>query len=291
VITYERFVVWITGRFEGVSEGYRQDVALTARELGTDADPLSRWLELGALVALALRLRSRKRAGGRPSGVWHEGLRSGAILLVAALASVASANVADPAVLATPATLVLSLTAAIGLATAVGLGLRGRGHAAALLSAGSAAAYLSLSGHGAAPALFASASVLAVGGLLIGAPPRVPAGRRRAQLACLLPLVGLPIGLLVGSQQAASGTMLAFTLLLPVVLVIAGWFDPRAAAAATVLVLSRLLASGFDELGRALAVFAQEGQGTLLLRWILMSTGVLAAWFVTHQSIRRLFRP
>ena len=291
MINYERIVVWITGRLEGVSEGYRRDVALTARELGADADPFSRWLELGALLALALRLRSRKSAGGRPSGVWHQGLRSGAILLVVALASVASSNVADPAVRARPTTLVLSLTAVIGLATAVGLGLRGRRPAAALLTAVGAVAYLSISGRGAAPAVFASASVLAVGGLLIGLPPQVPAGPRRAQFACVFPLIGLPIGLLVGRQEAASGVMLAFTLLLPLVLVIAGWFDPRAAAAATVLVLSRLLASGFDELGRALAVFAQEGQGTLLLRWILMSTGVLAAWFVTHQSIRRLFRP
>jgi hypothetical protein len=291
VISYERIVVWITGRLEGVSEGYRRDVALTARELGADANPFSRWLELGALLALALRLRSRNGTGGRPSGVWHQGLRSGGILLVAALAGVASSNLADPAVRAGPATLALSLTAVLGLSSAVGLGLRGRRLAAPLLSAAGAVAYLSTSGRGAAPALFASASVLAVGGLVIGVPPQVPTGRLRAQLACALPLIGLPIGLLVGRQEAASVLMLAFTLLLPVVLVVAGWFDPRAAAAATVLVLSRLLASGFDELGRALAVFAQEGQGTLLLRWILMSTGVLAAWFVTHQSIRRLFRP
>lgn len=73
-------------------------------------------------------------------------------------------------------------------------------------------------------------------------------------------------------------------------MIAAGWFDPRLAAAARVLALSRLLASGFDELGQALAILARDGHGALLLRWVLMGSGVLAAWLATDRSIRRLRR-
>ena len=54
--------------------------------------------------------------------------------------------------------------------------------------------------------------------------------------------------------------------------------------------LQRLLASGFDELGRALAVLSQDGQGALLVRWAMMGAGVFGAWLVTQRSIRHLTR-
>lgn len=289
--TYERILRWVTGSFEGVSEDYRQDVALTARELAVDADIWARWLELGALVALALRLRSRNRTGGRASVVWHQGFYLGGLLLLAALASVASSRLADPTLPARTLAMTMSLAGAIALAAAVGVGLRGCRSAAVLLAAGGAGACLSASGHGAMAALFASASVVAMGGVLIGTVPRVPAGWGRALLASVLPLIALPVALAAGSDATASAATLAFTALVPAGMVVAGWFDPRLAAAATVLVVSRLLASGFDELGRALAILAHEGQGALILRWMLMSSGVLAAWFATHRSIRRLRRP
>jgi hypothetical protein len=291
VINCERVVRWVTGRLEGVSEDYRRDVALTARELVAGADRWTRWLEVGALLALALRLRSRNRTGGRGSVVWHQGLYLGALMLLAALASAASSRLPDPMVLAGTLTMTTSLLAAIALSVAVGVGLRGHRAAAVLLAAGGAGACLSASGRGAAQAMFASASVLAVGGLLIGTVPQAPAARGRTAIAGALPLLALPIGLLVGSTAAASAATLAFTVVAPIGMVVAGWFDPRLAAAATVLVLSRLVASGFDELGRALAILAQEGHGALLLRWILMSSGLLAAWFATHRSIQRLTRP
>jgi hypothetical protein len=139
--------------------------------------------------------------------------------------------------------------------------------------------------------MFASASVVAIGGAAIGTMPPVPAGRPRALVLGTLPLMALPIALAAGSDATASATALAFTAGLPVGMVAAGRIDPRLAAAATVLVVSRLLASGFDELGRALAILAREGQGVLLLRWVLMGSGVLAAWFATHRSIGRLGRP
>jgi hypothetical protein len=37
-------------------------------------------------------------------------------------------------------------------------------------------------------------------------------------------------------------------------------------------------------------VLEQSGQRDLLARWVLMGTGVLAAWFATNRAIRRLTR-
>ena len=76
----------------------------------------------------------------------------------------------------------------------------------------------------------------------------------------------------------------------PVVLLVAGWFDPRLAAAATTIVFARLAASGFGELGRALAVLQQHGERELLLRWLAMGSSVVGAWLVTHRSIRHIAR-
>jgi hypothetical protein len=290
VIAYEQIVRRLTEGFEGVSEDYRQDVALTARELAADAGTWTRCLELGALLGLALRLRSGHRTGGRASVIWHQGLYFGGLLLLAALTTIAASHLVNATASARPLTVAMSLGGTLGLAAAVALGLRGSRPAAALLAACGAGACLSASGHGPAAAVFASASVVAIGGLTIGAAPPLPASRRAALVASTLPLIALPIALAAGPDATASATTLAFTAVVPVGMVAAGWFDPRLAAAATVLVVSRLLASGFDELGRALAVLAQEGQGALLLRWVLMSSGVLAAWLATHRSIRRLRR-
>jgi len=81
-----------------------------------------------------------------------------------------------------------------------------------------------------------------------------------------------------------------FAWIAPAVLLLAGWFDPRLAAAATTIVFARLAASGFGELGRALAVLQQHGERELLLRWLAMGSSVVAAWFVTHRSIRHVAR-
>jgi len=86
------------------------------------------------------------------------------------------------------------------------------------------------------------------------------------------------------SQGVQAGAFLSASLL------VAGWFDPRLAAAATTIVFARLAASGFGELGRALAVLQQHGQRELLLRWLAMGSSVVGAWLVTHRSIRHIAR-
>jgi hypothetical protein len=284
---YDRAVWWVTGRLEGVEPAYRRDVALTTCELTADARWWARSLELVGLLGLALRLRSGRRTGNRPAVVWHQGLYLGSVLLLAALASVAWASVAAPSRGAGSAVAVAVLAAA-ALAAAIGCALRGSRAAAALLAAAGGVAHLWATGSGAEAGMFASSSVVAIGGLWTGTPPPAVRARWRALGTSALPLAGLPVALAVGAEAAASATALAFTAIGPVAMVALGWFDPRLAAAATVLVFSRLLASGFAELGQALAVLAQDGQGLLLVRWALMGTGVLGAWFATQRSIRRL---
>jgi hypothetical protein len=103
-------------------------------------------------------------------------------------------------------------------------------------------------------------------------------------------LTGLVSALVVAASAAEAGSVLVFAWIAPVALLVAGWFDPRLAAAATTIVFARLAASGFGELGRALAVLQQHGQRELLLRWLAMGSSVVGAWLVTHRSIRHVAR-
>lgn len=277
---YDRAVWWVTERFEGVEPAYRRDVALTTGEVTAHAGLYARAVELVALVGLWLQLRSRRRTGSRAEAVWRQGLYIGGGLLLAMLAAQTWASLADPA---SP---VVTFGAGIALAASLGLCMRGRRWAAAVLAAGGAAAYI---GAGAIdPATFGSSCVVAVGGLLVGSAPTVPAGRRRAVAASVLVLAAWPLALAVGADATVTAVSLAFTGIGALVLVGLGWFDPRLAAAATVLVFSRLAASGLGELGQALAVLAENGRHALLVRWMVMGAGVLGAWFATQRSIRRL---
>jgi hypothetical protein len=287
---YDRVVWWVADRLEGVEPAYRRDVAVTTHELTVEAGFWTRSLELVALVGLALRLRSGGRTGNRPEVVWHQGLYLGSVVLLAVLASAVWAQLAEPARGAGSPAVAVTLAAAAALAASIACALRRHRSAAALLAAVGAVAHLGATAHGAEAGMFAGSCVVAIGGLVTGTPPPAARARWRALAASALPLAGLPVALAVGADATASATALAFTGVGPVAMVALGWFDPRLAAAATVLVFSRLLASGFDELGQALAVLAQNGQGALLVRWALMGTGVLGAWFATQRSIRRLTR-
>ena len=75
---------------------------------------------------------------------------------------------------------------------------------------------------------------------------------------CIVP-AGLLLGLVIGTSSGVAASVLVFAWIAPVALLLAGWFDPRLAAAATTIVFARLAASGFGELGRALAVLQEHG--------------------------------
>jgi hypothetical protein len=285
---YDRVVRWITDRFEGVEPGYRRDVAVTTQELAVEGTLWARSLELIALVGLALRLRSQCRTGNRSAAVWQQGTYLGGVLLVTALACAAWAHVPEPARGAGLPALATTLGAAAALSAGVGCALRRHRSAAVLLAATGGLGHVLATAPGAESAMFASAGVVAIGGLLIGTRLPAPAARRTALATSVLPLTAWPVALAAGPNATVSVIALVFTAIGPAAMVAPGWFDPRLAAAATTLVFSRLLAGGFDELGRALAVLAQDGRGALLARWALMSAGLLGAWFATRQSIRRM---
>ena len=140
--------------------------------------------------------------------------------------------------------------------------------------------------HGVEAGAFLSACVVAIGGLLAGghqlARPRYAmragAGHRGRRL------VGIASRRVRPTRRACSvGVDRPATLLLAGGSTAIGGVDHDDRSA-------RLAASGFGELGRALAVLQEHGQRQLLLRWLAMGATVVAAWAVTHRSIRRTAR-
>ena len=274
---HERAVHWLTKRIEGTDAAYRRDVALTTRELCREADRSRRCLELLTLATFALRLRSRARTGDRPDAVWRQGVYLGAVLLLTSLAveSAAAGWVDAPR---------LGLAAIVAVSTACAV--LDRRFAAAGFAAAAAIAEAVWVSHGVQVGAFVSACAVAIGGLLAGGHE---VARRRSGIALALGatmLAGLLSALVIGTSSAEASSVLVFAWIAPAVLLVAGWFDPRLAAAATTIVFARLAASGFGELGRALAVLQQHGERELLLRWLAMGSSVVGAWFVTHRSIR-----
>jgi hypothetical protein len=282
VTAHERAVRWLTEHVESGDAAYRQEVALTTRELCREAGRSRRCLELLSLLAFALRLRSRARTGDRPDAVWRQGVYVGAVVLLISLATeTAAAAWVDAGRLALAAILAGSAVSA----------LRGRRLAAIGLATGAAVVEVAWVSHGVQAGAFVSACAVAIGGLLAGG--HELAARRYSGMTLavgVIMLAGLLAALVIGASAAEAGSVLVFAWIAPVVLLVAGWFDPRLAAAATTIVFARLAASGFGELGRALAVLQQHGQRELLLRWLAMGSSVVAAWLVTHRSIRHVAR-
>jgi hypothetical protein len=283
VTRFECAVRFLTERFEGVSPGYARDVALTTCELSERAGLWRRSLELMGVLGLALRLRSRSRTLDRPEAIWRQGLYIGGLGLLAALATTAFGSVK-----AGPTGVVLASAVALAASLAYGF-LRARVRSLTLATVGTAA-YVGFAANGAVAEAFAVTWLVAAGALTLGSPAATRSGRRLAITAGAASLAALPLALLAGPPAVAIATTALFAGVIPLALVVAGRFDPRLAAAATTLVFARLAASGFDELGQALAVLEQDGQRVLLIRWIVMGAGVIVAWYATQHSIRRLER-
>lgn len=274
--THERAVYWLAERLQGVDAGYRRDVAATTCDALRDAKRYRGWLQLLSLAGLALRLRSPLRGGSRPEAVWSHGLRLGALLSLTALACDAAAH----------GTALVSVGVAAGLVAAVSAALSGWRLAAVCVVLGTTVFELLLVGLNARAEALVTISLVGVGGLIAGPGGHVRHGRRLALVIAAASIFLCLAAITVGPSAPQTVSGLAFAWVCPCVLIGLGWLDPRLAAAATTLVFARLAASGFGELGHALAVL-REGQRDLLLRWLLMGTGVVAAWVVTHRAIGR----
>ena len=238
---HERAVHWLTERVEGTDAGYRRDVALTACEACREADRARRCLELLSLATFALRLRSRAGTGDRPDAVWRQGVRLGAVLLLTSLAVESAAGGWEDAP---------RLGLAALLAVTTGCAILDRRMAAVGLAAAAAIAEAVWVSHGVQVGAFVSACAVAIGGLAAGGHE---VARRRSGIvltAGAAMLVGLLSARVIGTDSAEASSVLVFAWIVPAVLLVAGWFDPRLAAAATTIVFARLAASGFGELGR-----------------------------------------
>jgi hypothetical protein len=281
VTAHERAVDWLTQRVEGRDGAYGRDVALTTSELCREAGRFRRCLELLSLAGFALRLRSRARTGDRPDAVWRQGVYVGAVVLLTSLAAEsATAGWNDASRLGLAAMLIASVVSA----------LYRRRLAAAGFAAGAAIVEVVWVSHGVQAGAFLSACVVAIGGLLAGGHDVARRSLGTALAVVAIILAGLLWAFAIGPSAAEAGSVLVFAWIAPAALLVAGWFDPRLAAAATTIVFARLAASGFGELGRALAVLQQHGQRELLLRWLAMGSSVVGAWLVTHRSIRHIAR-
>lgn len=277
---YERAVGWLAGRLEGVDPAFRREVALTACQLGDGARRWDRWGELAALFGLGLRLRSRHRTGGSAALVWRQGVYLGAVLLlIAASARIWSAQPAPVSVLAGCA-LLLAAAGACALAVVRG---PGRMLALVLASAGATGA-LAAGAEGAG-----GACATAVAGLAVGAPP-VAAARLSALVLAVLPCAAWPVALAAGSGTAAAAVTTVLTGAVPAVLLVLGWYDPRLAAMGATVWCARLVVSDLGALGEVLAAPLGAERRLLLLRWLLMGSGLVLAWLVTRRSIRELAR-
>jgi hypothetical protein len=281
VTVHERAIQWLTQRAAHSDAAYQRDVALTTCELCRDADRSRRWLELLSLVAFALRLRSRASTGDRPDAVWRQGVHIGAVVLLTSLATAsAAAGALD----------VGRLGLAAIVACAAACAVRHRREAAIAFAAAAAIVDVVWLSHGVQTGAFVSACAVAIGGLLAGRDEAGHRGLPPALAVGAFTLTGLLSALVIGAAAAEASSVLLFAWIAPVVLLVAGRFDPRLAAAATTIVFARLAASGFGELGRALTVLHQHGQRELLLRWLAMGSSVVLAWVLTHRAMRHVAR-
>jgi hypothetical protein len=278
---HERAVAWIAAQLDVADEDYQRDVSLTTAEVCHEVGWLSRTAELLSLVGLALRLRSRASTRDRPEAIWSQGVHTGALVLLAGLGAQCAADGSAG-----------QLAIAFGLVAAVVLALGGRRRAAIACIVAATTIECLMLAHGAGGGAFASGGLIVIGGLLARSSsatrPRHTAAAVLAAIAAVL--LSTAVAAALGTATAHAAVVVAFGWLLPIALVSLGWFDPRLAAAATTLVFARLAASGFGELGHALAALDLGGQRYLLARWVLMGTAVLAAWLVTDRSIRRVTR-
>jgi hypothetical protein len=281
VTAHERAVHWLAERVEGSDSAYRRDVALTTCELCRDANRFQRWLELLSLVAFALRLRSRAHTRDRPDAVWRQGVYVGAVVLLTSLATEsAAAGWVDAGRLGLAAIIAGSAVSA----------LRRRRLAAVGFAVGAGILEAAWVSHGLQAGAFLSACAVAIGGLLAGGQEAAHRSSGMSLAVGAILLTALLSARVIDASAAEAGSVLVFAWIVPAVLLGAGWFDPRLAAAATTIVFARLAASGFGELGRALAVLQEHGQRELLLRWLAMGSSVVGAWLMTHRSIRHVAR-
>ncbi len=265
-----------------VSDGDRRDelLAVTGEAVrnGTRRDAVA---EVAGLVGLNLRLRNRRATGDDPVTIWRQGLWIGGLLLaLLALVELGVRALADPAPHVVVAFLLASC-AFIGVAAWLPMMLAVTGPVAVVLTV-----LVTVEQPGAGSDLV-RLGVLGVAWLL-GTPPR-PARRRFTALAWCAPVVvGVASSAVVAESAVLDASTVAVVGVVGAVCLVAGWFDPRLAVAATVVWVWRFLAVDPPRIGDAVVALAGDlDLEALLVRWIAMAAGVVVGLAVSRLSVRR----
>lgn len=277
---YDRAVAVAVRRLPGVDEDRRAEMEDTIRSVAAERGT-ARWRELGSLWWLRFSLRSRDDTGDDPDVHWRQGLHRGAALLLAASAVdtlrfwSGSSGSSRGAVAAIAASLVVATWAA---------GTGRRILTLALLAAAAATAGL---GGVAVGAPFSTRLVLAAVVVVIGTAPGRDQGRLCPwQWMALVATASVVVVVEPRAHAVVVGIVL--TAIVPMMWLVAGRADARLAVGAATVLLWRLVAVDLRQLGDA-AVALPTGRelDLLVLRWLVMGVGFVAAVVVARTAIRR----
>jgi hypothetical protein len=226
-------------------------------------------------AALGLRLRGQVATRDSASEIVRQGAAlAGPVVLAGVAAWTWSERAAQPAVGA--AVSVLLLLAALVSPRRVGPAVA-IGAAVVWIAAGSTPAFPIAAGA------LVAATLVAVGATSVRQPSR------RCPVAGALSIAALIAMAAVGGPDVVDqpGLVVAAAVL-PAVPLALGWLDPRLAVAATTIWLWRFLSVDLADLASGLADLTGElSVQSIVVRWLLMGTGVAAGWLVTHQAIAR----
>lgn len=262
---------WTARRLPGVDAALRDDLLATVDELAVSGRRVDRGLEIGSLVGFALRSASRNGASDNRVELIRQGVRVGALIM--AMASALWSWTTVPHELATT-------SAATLVAIAIAGGLR----TTALVLALAAVVLTALDGSPQPLALTALAAV-AVGRRFDARP--CPGGAAATAVGTVA------AGLVAASLPTPTTTTVLVAVLssLPVALLAVGWFDPRFAVAAMVLLGWRLLAVEVPQLVSGMGAVGHGAEGQMLVaRTLLMSAGAVIAWQMSRSAIDRCLR-
>lgn len=246
-------VRWTARRLPGVDNAIRSELVESAGLAADRGGPLDRALEVGSLVAFALRSMSRQGALDDRREMVRQGLRVGALVLAlaTALRALAAAHDGASAGLAGGACVT---------AIAIAAGLRVGAVVAAAVTV-----VLDVAATG-SPNVWSLVVLAAVAAGHRFDARRCPTGG----VICAAALTGGGIVAAVAPAPTSTAVVTATVAVAACGLLTVGWFDPRFAVAATVVWCSRFVAADAE-----------------LVRWLPMFVGLAVGWTISDAALRR----
>ena len=262
---------WTARRLPGAGSALHDDLLATVDQLAVRGRRVDRGLEIGSLVGFALRSASRSGASDNRTELIRQGVRVGALIL--AMASALWSWTTAPHDLA--------LT---GVTTLVAVAIAGGLRTTAIVLAFVAVLLTGLDG---APQPLAF--------VVLGA---VAVGRRFDARACPGGAAATAAGVLAAGLVAASlppptttTVLVTAVSILTVVFLAVGWFDPRFAVAATLILVWRLLAVELPDIVNVMGAVDDSAEVRMMVaRSLVVGAGAVVAWQVARSAIDRCLR-